>query len=64
MQPAPNAVFIVNCGSSSIKFALYETGQVQNLLLKGEIAGIGTANAIFRIYDHDTNQQSYLITIQ
>lgn len=59
MQPAPNAVFIVNCGSSSIKFALYETGQVQNLLLKGEIAGIGTANAIFRIYDHDTNQQSY-----
>ena len=37
-----DAIFVINAGSSSIKFALFQIADLQ-LLLRGQIAGIGVA---------------------
>jgi acetate kinase len=42
-------VLTVNGGSSSIKFALFETGQTSRRTLRGQIEGIGLAEAVFRV---------------
>ena len=55
-----NTIFIVNCGSSSIKFALYATGPMPDRYLQGEIAGIGTDTATFAAQDLVSNQKSNL----
>ena len=39
----PEAVLTINAGSSSIKFALFETGGSLPLVSRGQIEGIGTA---------------------
>ena len=55
-----NTIFIVNCGSSSIKFALYAIGPMPDRYLQGEIAGIGTDTATFAAQDLVSNQKSNL----
>ena len=37
----PGCIAVINAGSSSIKFALYESGRDGPLLLHGQIEGIG-----------------------
>src|SRR3954471_9913540 len=43
-EPMPDTVLVLNAGSSSIKFQLFEAGDGDRLtrLLRGQIAGIGT----------------------
>jgi acetate kinase len=53
-----DTVFIINCGSSSIKFALYAMEANPARYLRGEIAGIGTNAATFNAQDFVSNQQS------
>jgi len=45
-------ILSINCGSSSIKFALYEEDNLR-VAWRGDITGIGTEDATFRIADHD-----------
>jgi len=45
MKTIKGSVLAVNCGSSSIKFALYENEAQLTLSLSGEVENIGTANA-------------------
>ncbi len=42
------SVLVVNAGSSSIKFALYQAGQEPVLLYRGQAEGLG-GNAVFRV---------------
>ncbi|SEN93891.1 acetate kinase [Rhodospirillales bacterium URHD0017] len=39
----PGCIAVLNAGSSSIKFALYESGRDEALLFRGQIEGIGVA---------------------
>src|SRR5579875_2742477 len=39
----PSAILTVNAGSSSIKFALFETGAALRPVSRGQVEGIGTA---------------------
>lgn len=41
MTAAQGCVAVLNAGSSSVKFALYEAGQDESLLFRGQIEGIG-----------------------
>jgi acetate kinase len=43
MSTSPNAIAVLNAGSSSIKFALYETTPDETLLFRGQIESIGVA---------------------
>src|SRR5262249_23363341 len=43
MADKPGCIAVLNAGSSSIKFALYETGHDGALLYRGQIEGIGVA---------------------
>jgi acetate kinase len=40
-MPEPRCIAVLNAGSSSIKFALYEDGQDGALLFRGQVEGIG-----------------------
>jgi len=54
MKPGKNCVLTINGGSSSIKFALYEYSEPQNLLLSGQIKNIGTKNILFYFLKGDS----------
>ena len=41
MKPTAASILTINGGSSSIKFALFETGATRRRLAKGEISRIG-----------------------
>ncbi len=49
MKPAHPHILTINGGSSSIKFALFETGPSLRRILDGAIERIGLSNSIFRI---------------
>jgi acetate kinase len=44
-------VLTINSGSSSLKFALYDMGQREKLILSGAIDGIGFHTSCFHIKD-------------
>ena len=44
-----NCLLAINCGSSSIKYAVYKIEQSLQLLFIGEIAGIGSSHTEFRL---------------
>lgn len=45
-------ILVLNCGSSSIKFSLFASGEGEpRSLFEGEVSGIGTAKAGFRFRD-------------
>lgn len=50
-QAVPSTVLTINAGSSSIKFALYESGTPYTRLFKGEISNVGGADSAFRVTD-------------
>ncbi len=52
-------ILTINSGSSSLKFALYDMGQHEKLILSGAIDGIGFHRGCFHIED---NQGSILIS--
>ncbi|MBO7130991.1 MAG: hypothetical protein J6V65_02460 [Fibrobacterales bacterium] len=45
-----NTILVVNCGSSSLKFALYalEAGDALRKLASGLVEGIGTEKGLFK----------------
>ena len=47
MNTPGKSILTVNAGSSSIKFALFDSGTDPQLIVRGEIERIGTAEAIF-----------------
>ena len=49
MTPHPDCILAVNCGSSSLKFAVYDAEQDGNPLLSGEARGIGRADGEVRV---------------
>jgi len=49
MKPANPRILTINGGSSSIKFALFETGDSLRRILEGEIQRIGLPEAIWRV---------------
>ena len=48
MKPTAPSVLTVNGGSSSIKFALFETDGMQRRILEGRIEGVGLAQGSFK----------------
>lgn len=46
-----SAILVINCGSSSVKFALFTTGQSLSRLWSGSVDRIGLANGRFHITD-------------
>jgi len=44
-------ILTINSGSSSIKFSLYRMGRSEELVLKGEIVGIGLSGSLFHARD-------------
>ncbi len=48
---ASGAILVINCGSSSVKFALFAAGEPQPRLWSGAIERIGLANGRFRAVD-------------
>lgn len=50
-MPAAESILTVNCGSSSVKFAMFTAGPATGRLLRGEISGIGTGSARLRAED-------------
>src|SRR5580658_3082101 len=44
-QPVRPRILTINGGSSSIKFALFETGRLLRRVLEGQVEGIGSRNA-------------------
>jgi acetate kinase len=58
MKSIENAVFIINAGSSGIKFALYETAPSLLQLFVGEIENIGHQNASLIWNNSFTNEKN------
>ncbi len=50
MKP-PKKILALNTGSSSIKFALYETGEAEELLFAGSLTRIGHEGGAFSVMD-------------
>ena len=50
---AASAILVINCGSSSVKFALFAAGQSLSRLWSGSVDRIGLANGHFHIADAD-----------
>jgi acetate kinase len=48
-------ILTINSGSSSLKFALYDTGGQEKLILSGAITGIGSRRSRFNIEDDQGN---------
>ncbi len=63
MKPGKGNILTINAGSSSIKFALYETGETLQPLLYGEMEDIGTSNAKL-IYTDPKSEQKTSIDIK
>ena len=49
MKPTAPCVLTINGGSSSIRFALFETGAMQRRILEGKIEGIGLHQGSFKV---------------
>jgi len=49
MKSARPCILTINGGSSSIKFALFETGDLMKRILEGRIERIGQAKATFQV---------------
>lgn len=58
MKSIKNNLLTINGGSSSIKFALYETEGSLKQLLYGEIENIGTKNAVLNFGDAINNKKN------
>ena len=58
MKSKKNNLLTINGGSSSIKFALYETEESLNQLFHGEIENIGTKNAVLIFSGAINNKQN------
>src|ERR1700733_344819 len=58
MNATKSCVLIINGGSSSIKFALYEDDASLTQLSSGEIESIGSKNIKFHFSDSATHQRS------
>ena len=56
-QAVPSNVLTINAGSSSIKFALYESGTSYTRLFEGEISNVGGADSAFRVADGPSSFQ-------
>jgi len=50
---AASAILVINCGSSSVKFALFAAAQSLSRLRSGSVDRIGLANGHFHIADAD-----------
>ena len=57
MKSDKNNLLTINGGSSSIKFALYETEETLKQLYYGEIENIGTKNAVLNFIDAINNKK-------
>jgi acetate kinase len=60
MKSNKNQILITNGGSSSIKFAMYQTGRSLNLLLRGQIESIGDKNPGFSIEESDATRKKVI----
>jgi acetate kinase len=49
-------VLTINSGSSSIKFSLYTLGEIERLVLKGELGRIGVSQGFFQAKDYEGHQ--------
>lgn len=59
MTPPSSRILTLNGGSSSIKFALFDSSvAAPTRVLEGEIQGIGSSSATFRLYDLVKKDQS------
>jgi len=58
MKPEKSSILVINVGSSSIKFALFEAGGTQKELLSGELENIGVAGTRFRFDNLETSQKN------
>ena len=56
MKSTKNNILTINGGSSSIKFAIYETGAALTQILGGSIENIGSKNASFHFTNTTTTQ--------
>jgi acetate kinase len=56
----PMSVLAINGGSSSIKFALYQTGETLERKLQGKVDRIGLSGTNLTLEDPQGNQQSRL----
>ncbi len=61
--PPPPRVLTINGGSSSIKFALFETGPKLARILEGRIEGIGLPGARFTVHSRDTGHIARAIRV-
>ena len=57
MQKEGLHILTINCGSSSIKFAIYETYRTTKKILSGQIVRIGLDNTAFNITDKIINKK-------
>ena len=53
-----NCILSINGGSSSIKFALYETAELLTQIVSGKVENIGKKNAKFHFRNSLTNQEN------
>jgi acetate kinase len=51
MKTGPAAILVINCGSSSVKFALFDAGQSLSRFWSGSVDRIGIANTRLHIVD-------------
>ena len=58
MTPIKSSVLTINGGSSSIKFALFDTGRAIKEVLSGELENIGRANTCFHFTNWITRQKN------
>lgn len=58
MELDKNCVLTINCGSSSIKFALYKIEETLSTLFYGKMESIGTKNTKFSFSKTGTNQKN------
>ena len=57
MKPITGSILAINCGSSSIKFALYDGHESLAKLASGEIENIGSKSAKFSFENFITHQK-------
>src|SRR5438067_1884586 len=55
MTSAATSILTINCGSSSLKFALFSDTSQFEMQLKGQIKNIGTRNCSFEIKNYQSN---------
>jgi acetate kinase len=61
ISPATSHILVINAGSSSIKFALFNVAPLVTAVFEGEISGIGRPHSCFAVRGSDALERTFAV---